>query len=86
MALLVIENDKDGNRSLRVPVPGERYTLSAAALGGGRVKLNEKELVLGGGDSLPEMKGVASAAGEVRFGAGTITFLALSGAHNQACE
>ena len=86
VALLVIENDKEGGRTLRVPVAGERYTMSAAVLDGGKVMLNGKELGLGRGDRLPVMQGVASAAGEVRFGAGTITFLALKEAGNSSCR
>ena len=80
VALLVIEDEKDGARAMRVPMAGVRYTMSAAVLDSWRVMLNGRELELGRGDTLPELKGAASGAGEVRFGVGTIKFLAIPGA------
>ena len=74
VALLVIENDQDGSRAMRVPMAGVRYTMSAAVLDSGRVMLNGRELKLGRGDTLPAMVGVRVGRGSCGSGLGRLRF------------
>jgi len=86
VAMLVINADKGQVRALEVPVKSERYTLSADELMGSRVDLNGKELLMGVGDALPKIEGKSTRSGEMKFAPETITFLAISGARNEACK
>ncbi len=86
VAMLVINADKTASRTLTVSVKGERYTLTAKELLSGSVELNGVALKLGAGDELPKIAGVGTKAGEVMFGAQSITFLALPAAGNGACR
>ena len=86
VALLAINNDKTASRTLTVPAPGERYTLSSSNLESRSVQLNGTAIALGGNDDLPPLAGVPSAAGNLTFAPATITFLALPGAGNSACR
>jgi hypothetical protein len=85
VALLAINNDRAAARMLTVPVPGERYTLSADDVQGRAVRLNGVELRLGADDALPVLTGAPVPAGDISLGPATITFIALPGAANQAC-
>jgi hypothetical protein len=84
--LLVINNDRDAARTLRIPTAARRYTLSASSLRSARVQLNGAELKLGANDELPDLAGVTVAAGDLSFDPATITFLALPGAGNKDCK
>jgi hypothetical protein len=53
---------------------------------GSRVALNGKELLMGVGDALPKIEGKSTRSGEMKFAPETITFLAISGARNEACK
>ena len=86
VALLVINNDREAARTLRIPTEARRYTLSASPLQSARVQLNGTELKLGAHDELPDLVGVPVAAGDVSFEPATITFLALPGAGNKDCK
>jgi hypothetical protein len=87
VALLVINNDKARPGALAFPVPALRYTLAApASLQDMRVQLNGNELKLGDDDTLPELAGAATPAGEQAFAPATITFLALPLAQSNACR
>jgi len=86
VALLVINNDRDTARMLRIPTEARRYTLSASPLQGARVQLNGKELALGTHDEMPDLVAVPVAAGDISFEPATITFLALPGAGNKDCK
>src|SRR5260370_8802041 len=81
--LLVINTDSTGH-VLETPLASKRYTLSAAPLENGEVKLNGKMLKLGDNDDIPSLEGVATAAGPVEFVPATITFLTLERAGNDA--
>ena len=85
VALLAINNDRAAARTLTVPVPGERYTLSSDDLQAKAVRLNGVELKLGADDVLPDLTGVPVQAGNMSLDPATITFIALPGAGNQAC-
>ena len=86
VALLVINTDKAAPRTLTLPVPAERYTLTSNDLQSNTVQLNGKELALGGNDELPSLTGVSTASGNVVFAPASITFLALPEAGNDACQ
>ena len=86
VALLVINNDRAGAHSLRLPLPSKRYTLDAGKLDDKAVRLNGQTLALGPNDVLPPLAGVATAAGEVAFAPATITFLTVPTAANAACQ
>ena len=86
VALLVINTDRHAARTLMIPTAAQQYTLSASLLQKARVRLNGIELKLGANDELPELAGVAVAAGELSVDPATITFLALPTAENSACK
>ncbi len=86
VALLVINADQTASQSIGVPAASERYTLTAQDLQDRHVKLNGIELQLGAGDSLPELNGLATRAGQVTFAPASITFLAIPKAHNASCR
>jgi len=85
VALLAINNDRAAARMLIVPVPGERYTLSANDLQSRAVHLKGVELKLNADDALPDLTGAPTQAGNISLDPATITFIALPGAGNQAC-
>jgi hypothetical protein len=86
VALLVINNDRDAARTLRIPTAARRYTLSASPLRSARVQLNGAEVKLGANDELPDLPGVPVSAGDLSFDPATISFLALPGAGNKDCK
>jgi heparanase 1 len=86
VALLIINADRTGARTMKVPRASVRYTLTAQTLESGTVRLNGVELKLGAKDELPELTGVPAKAGELRFAPASITFLALPHAHNNSCK
>ncbi len=79
VALLVIEDEKDGARAMRVPMAGVRYTMSAVVLDSGRVMLNGKELGLRRGDALPAMVGVRVGRRSCGSGLGRLRFWRFQG-------
>lgn len=85
VALLVINTDRDAPHALTLTEPSELYTLDAANLGDGVVRLNGHPLELGAGDELPQLIGQPTAAGPVTFAPTTITFLTVA-ASNGACR
>jgi heparanase len=86
VALLLINADRAKSRSITVPLPAERYTLTAKNLSSTYVQLNGKQLELGPDDALPTLQGVEVPSGEAILAPGSITFLAIPGARNAACR
>jgi hypothetical protein len=86
VALLVINTDRDAPHDLTITGATQRYTLEAADLQDGSVRLNGAALALTEAGDLPRMAGIATAAGEVTFAPATITFLAVPAAGNAACR
>jgi heparanase len=86
VTLLAINADKTATQTVTIPTQAERYTLTAADLLSARVDLNGNALMLGAGDELPTMKGVAVPKGKMTFAPESITFLALPKAGNPSCE
>ncbi|MGH7994575.1 MAG: hypothetical protein ACREDQ_13725, partial [Limisphaerales bacterium] len=79
VALLVINTDRTATGTITLPIASERFTLSAMSsnLQDKHVQLNGQELKLGANDELPRLVGISTAAGEISFAPGTITFLAM---------
>jgi len=86
VVLLAINTDRGAARTITVSANSERYTLTAPELEGTHVDLNGKELQLGAGDSIPQLKGIGVPAGEIALPAATITFLVIRNAHNANCR
>jgi hypothetical protein len=85
VTLLVINTDRDAPHGLAIAGATERYTLDAANLGDGMVRLNGVTLALADTDDLPRLAGAATPAGAVMFAPGTITFLTAPTTANPAC-
>jgi len=86
VTLLAINADRTADSSLAVPIPSERYTLTAKALSDKQVQLNGADLKLGAGDALPELQGLATKPGQVTFAPASVTFLAMPRADNASCR
>jgi hypothetical protein len=86
VALLAINTDRDIAHSLTLPDASERFTLDAASLQDGTVRLNGKPLQLDLTDDLPGIAGVRTAAGTLTLAPATITFLSIPEARNSACR
>ena len=86
VSLLVINTSSNAPQTLMLTSASERYTLDAANLRGGTVRLNGRTLELGVRDDLPRIAGVRTVAGALTFAPATITFLAIPTAANSACQ
>jgi hypothetical protein len=86
VTLLAINTNQSRAETLDLPNPADRYTLSARALGEGRVQLNGRDLALGPGDRLPALQPQRVEAGRVELAPASITFLAVPGAGNPNCR
>lgn len=85
VALLAINLDR-APHDLRIATPASRYTLTAARLLGGSVRLNGRELRATRDGDVPALGAVATPAGRVGLPATSITFLAIPEAGNHDCE
>jgi glycosyl hydrolase family 79 len=85
VALLVINTDRAVSRGLTIASAAQRFRLEAAGFQDGIATLNGVPLVLSDTGDLPRLAGVTTAAGEVTFASGSITFLAVPAAANPAC-
>lgn len=86
VSLLVLNTDRTVPRTLRLATASERYTLDAANLDGGTVRLNGRALELDVKDDFPDIRAVRTPAGTLTFAPATITFLAIPAAANRACR
>jgi hypothetical protein len=86
VVLLVINNDPRDSRELVLPNASSRFTLDAATLQDGAVRMNGTVLAEGALDRFPEQAGIPTDPGLVRFAPATITFLVISGANNDNCR
>ena len=85
VAMVIVNTDRQQERSLDLTCAATRYTLTATNLLDEDVKLNDTILRLAEDDALPAMRGRDEPAGRVNFPAASITFLAMSEAANEAC-
>ncbi|MDE3104468.1 MAG: hypothetical protein KGK08_04770 [Acidobacteriota bacterium] len=86
VAMLVLNTSTTDARTLQLPLASERYTLTAPELQSTHVLLNGHELTVGADNALPALPGLRTASGSVPFAPASITFLAVRGAHNSACQ
>jgi hypothetical protein len=86
VALLVINNDRQKERELSLPLSSERYTLDAANLEDRSVRLNGQVLALRAHDEFPAIAGKPVSAGVLSFAPATISFLTISAAGNNFCR
>jgi hypothetical protein len=85
VSLLVINTSISAPRVLMLPSASERFTLDAATLTDGTVRLNGSRLEPAAHD-LSRITGVHAAAGTLTFAPASITFLAVPGAGNTVCR
>jgi hypothetical protein len=85
VSILVLNVDRTTEQELRIPIAGERYTLSAPDLLGKTVFLNGAELAVGEDGTLPKIAGQPIKAGDVHFAPLTITFIVLPTTRNANC-
>jgi len=86
VSLLVINTSSNAPQTLILTSASERFTLDAANLRGGTVRLNGRTLELGVRDDLPRIAGVRTVAGALTFAPATMTFLAIPTSANSACQ
>ena len=86
VALLVLNVDKRSEAALRIPVAGERYTLSSADLFSSMTLLNGKPLKASADGTLPAINGEPTPAGTIKLAPLTITFLRIPSASNPECR
>ena len=82
VTLLAINTSRVRTASLALPLPADRYTLTARKLEDTHVELNGRQLKLGAGDALPSLEGQHIPAGQVKLAPANITFLAIGEAGN----
>ena len=85
VTLMVLNMDKTSEALLKLPVAGERYSLSSTDIFGQTVLLNGKELRAGPDGTVPSIHGEASKPGTTKFPPLTITFVEMPSAGNQQC-
>jgi hypothetical protein len=86
VTLLVINADRQRSFDLKLPIAGERYTLTAKQLEGSTVELNGKPLRLTSSGDMPQLRGEPVNAGRLRFAAASITYLSITNAGNTNCQ
>jgi hypothetical protein len=86
VTLLAINTSRTASASVDLPMPAERYTLTAGKLEDARLRLNGRELKLAAHDKLPSMPGERLSSGPIMLAPASITFLAISDAKNDSCR
>lgn len=84
VAMLAINLDKQGKRTVRVPASAQLYTLREGRTAA-QVTLNGSLLKLGPDDSLPLLKGLPVKAGPLELQPASINYIAFPAAGNAAC-
>ncbi|CAM5490974.1 hypothetical protein [Rhodanobacter lindaniclasticus] len=86
VTVLAINNSRTQGAAIELPLASRRYTLDAATLEDGHVRLNGTTLALGADNALPALEGRPAAAGAATLAPATISFFAMSNAANPACR
>ena len=86
VAILAISTDQTKPQSIHVPMPTERYTLTARQLDDVQLRLNGQDLALTASDDLPPIIGERVHAGALNLPPASITFLAMASAQNRNCR
>ena len=84
MAILVSNNGRTP-ATIELPIPTERYMLSAANVTDTQVRLNGQSLVLDAAGELPDLRPTSIGPGITEVAPAGVTFLALSQAGNSHC-
>jgi hypothetical protein len=84
--LLAINNSRTKASTIAIPLPADRYTLTAESLEAKQVQLNGLSLRLEADDALPALRSAATPAGSVELAPVSITFLTIKDAANPACR
>jgi heparanase len=86
VVVLAINTSRAESHSIKLPLAGERYSLTSERLEDRNVKLNGELLHLGPDDELPPLRGAAIEAGVTALAPASITFLAFATAGNRSCH
>lgn len=86
VAIVAINLDRTASHDLAIAATTSRYTLTAQRLRDHVVQLDGKDLRTGPDGEIPELRGVATAAGSISLPPASITFLAVADAANAACR
>jgi hypothetical protein len=82
VVLLAVNNSRTQSTTIDLPMPADRYTLTAKNPEDDQVQLNGQELKLGANDELPSRQDKRMRAGRVELPPTSITFLAIPDAGN----
>ena len=83
VALVALNTDTEHEQALTLPVPAERFALTAPSLTSTAVMLNGIELKAASDGTVGPLKADSVAAGPVRLAPSSITFLIIPSAHNK---
>jgi len=86
VTLIALNIDQTSEHTLKLPIAGFQYTLSAPELLSKDVSLNGAVLALSIDGSIPKLTGKSVLPGEISLAPRTITFLALPHAKNANCK
>jgi hypothetical protein len=86
VALLAINNSREGAEAFELPMAGQRYTLSAKHIQAEEVQLNGRLLKVAANGEVPRLEGESMKGGRVELAPLTITFLAIPDAGNASCR
>ncbi len=85
VTLMAINTNRTTPEFIALPLPADRYTLTAQTLEDSQVQLNGHELALGASDELPRLQGNRTPSGALELAPASITFLAVADAGNRGC-
>jgi len=85
VTVLALNTDTTNEKTLEIPIAGERYTLTSPELTSASVLLNGVELKAAPDGSIPSIRSLHIAAGDVRLPAASITFINFPAAQNKNC-
>ncbi len=86
VGLVAINLNRTGKEQLELPVEASRFTLTADRLNAGTVRLKGRTLALTAEDALPALNPVKVRKGRMTLPPASISFLAMPGARNSACQ
>lgn len=85
VALLAINSGREQTAVIDLPMPSDRYTLTARQLQATQVQLNGQPLAFAPNHRIPPLQGDHIPSGELRLAPARITFLAIPDTANSAC-
>jgi heparanase 1 len=86
VTLMAINTSRTQAQSIDLPMPADRYSLTANELEDAHVDLNGQELALGVDGRLPRLLPRRTSAGSIELAPASITFLAIENAENRSCK